>query len=108
MPNWGVRIMLAKWGRYARSGGPMGYPNMATMERARIGRGGGRDDAPMPIDIAFIDGIICEAPEKYKKVLIIYYSQTGGEDEKAFRADMDLSEFKDIREKAESYVAINM
>jgi len=108
MANWGVRVMLTMWGRWARSGMPGSLPHMATTEKARIGRGGNGDSAPMPPHVAEIDHLVCIAPPQEKRVLIVYYTQHGTVSEKAARVDLTPSEFNDYRERGESFVALNL
>jgi hypothetical protein len=81
---------------------------MATTEKARIGRGGTGDSAPMPPHVAEIDHIICIAPPQEKRVLIVYYTQHGTVSEKSARVGMTPTEFNDYRERGESFVAINL
>ncbi|CAB4121068.1 hypothetical protein UFOVP154_18 [uncultured Caudovirales phage] len=108
MPNWGVRVWLTRWGRWARTGMPGSLPHMSTTEKARIGRGGNGSDAQMPPDIAEIDHLICLTPPAEKRVLIVYYTQSGRKAEKAARLSMTVREFSELRERGESFVAINL
>ena len=108
MANWGVRVMLTMWGRWARTGMPGALPHMSTTEKARIGRGGNGDDAQMPPHVAEIDHLVCIAPQEQKRVLIVYYTQYGTVSEKAARVDMAPSEFNMVRERAESFIALNL
>ena len=108
MANWGVRLVLTSWGHWAMQGLPGELPSMSTTEKARMGRGGIGDGSEMPPHIAEIDHIVCIAPPKEKRVLIVYYTQRGGMDEKAARLEMTLREFREVRERAESFVAMNL
>ena len=87
---------------------PGQLPSMSTTEKARMGRGGIGGDREMPADLQEIDHIVCIAPPQEKRVLIVYYTQRGYPEEKAARLDMTLREFKDVRERAESFVAMNL
>lgn len=62
----------------------------------------------MPPNIELIDRLVCEAPEMERMVLIVYYGQAGTMYEKAVRLDMSPLEFRDWRDRAESFVAIRL
>ena len=108
MANWGVRVMLTKWGRWARGGLPGELPHMSTTEKARIGRGGRGDDREMPHDVAEVDKAVWKAPKEQRLVLIVYYAQAGHIMDKAYRMEISLKEFKQRKEMGESFIAMNL
>jgi hypothetical protein len=62
----------------------------------------------MPSHLEEIDHIVCIAPQPEKLVLIVCYTQHGTVREKAARVDMSPSQFNTLRERGESFVAINL
>ena len=108
MANWGVRVLLANWGRWSRSAMPGELPHMSTTEKARMGRGGSSDDREMPDDVAVVDKAVWKAPKEQRLVLIVYYAQAGHIMDKAYRMEISLKEFNQRREMGESFVAMNL
>jgi hypothetical protein len=97
----GIRIQLTRWGRLCRALG-IGYPNMATMERARIGRGGLIDGPTLPPDLAEIDYEVTVLEPDYRIILVEHYTKSGGWREHSFRLGLCKSDYYDRKESAET------
>lgn len=97
--------LLVVWGRMVRDRGP-GYPSMSSHEKARIGRGGGRDPlVRLPPDIEVIDNAVTAAPVDYKAVLIEHYTKGGYVNEKAAHLRISRSTYYARKASAERHVA---
>ncbi len=102
--DWTV-AMLVMWGRMVRDGG-IGYPSMSSFEKARIGRGGGRDPiSKLPPDIEVVDHAVSVAPVEHKTLLIEHYTKTGYASEKAARLGISRSAYFVRKDAAERYIA---
>lgn len=98
-----IRIQLTAWGRLCRALG-IGYPNMATMEKARIGRGGMSDGPSLPDDLAEIDYEIAVAPIEHKTVLIEAYTKSGNWRDHCVRLQLGKDAYFNRKESAEVYL----
>jgi hypothetical protein len=102
-----IRIQLTAWGRLCRALG-IGYPNMATTERARIGRGGSFDGISLPDHLAEIDYEVAVAPVEHKIVLIEAYTKSGHWTEHALRLGIGKDAYYNRKESAEMYLNTQM
>jgi hypothetical protein len=100
--SW-VRIKLRQWGRMARAVG-VGYPSMASFERARIGRGGVFDGPSMPEDLAEIDWQVTRAPKHHKLMLVECYTKSGDWKDHAARLKLTVDAYYRRKKRAEVYL----
>jgi hypothetical protein len=73
--HW-VRIKLYEWGVRNRAQG-IGYPTMATTEKARTGRGGAFSEATLPQDLEDIDRAVRMLEPQHKMIIAECYTHRG-------------------------------
>lgn len=98
-----IRIKLTLWGRLCRAIG-VGYPTMASHERARIGRGGAFDGPSLPDEIAELDTLIARSPPQHKLILVEVYTKGGDYRDHSARLNLSVDAFYRRRKRAEVYL----
>ncbi len=98
-----LRSYLALWGRLCRVVGP-GYPTMAAIEKARIGRGGVFDGPYLPDDIAELDAQVARCPPQHKLILVECYTKSGDYRDHAARLRLSVDAWYRRKKSAEVYL----
>jgi hypothetical protein len=73
--HW-IRRQLYHWGLRNRAQG-IGYPTMATMEKARVGRGGVFEGPSLPPDLEDVDLAVRRLEPQHKLVIAECYTHWG-------------------------------
>jgi hypothetical protein len=102
MELYWIRLKLSQWGRMCRAIG-IGYPTMASHERARSGRGGAFERA-LPQDIAEIDVCIARSPPQHKLILVECYTKDAHWREHAARLSLSVDAYYRRKKTAELYL----
>jgi DNA-directed RNA polymerase specialized sigma24 family protein len=101
----GTVALLLQWGRRVRDRG-LGYPSMAAIEKARVGRGFGREAiTELPPDLQAVDLAVSQSPVDFKAVLVEHYTKAGFGSEKAARLGISRSTYYQRKASAERHVA---
>jgi hypothetical protein len=102
MELYWIRLKLCQWGRMSRAIG-VGYPSMASHEKARVGRGG-VFERELPQDIAEIDVAIARSPPQHKLILVECYTKEAHWREHAARLSLSVDSYFRRKKKAEVYL----
>jgi DNA-directed RNA polymerase specialized sigma24 family protein len=79
---------------------------MSTTEKARIGRGGGRDQlSPLPPDLEAVDQAVASARVDFRTVLVEHYTKFGYVTEKAAHLGISRQTYYSRKASAENYIA---
>lgn len=100
---WDLRRRLTAWGRLCRAMG-IGYPTMASHEKARIGRGGAFYGPSMPDDLMEIDVAVARSPPQHKLILVEVYTKDAHYLDHCARLRLSVDAFYRRRKKAETYL----
>lgn len=84
--HW-IRRQLYHWGLMNRAQG-IGYPTMATMEKARIGRGGAPVGRSLPPDLEDVDIAVRRLEPQHKMVIAECYTHFGTHSDHMIRLRM--------------------
>ncbi len=98
-----LRSYLALWGRLCRVVGP-GYPTMAAIEKARIGRGGASYEVFLPPDLEEVDMAVRMLEPRDKRVIAECYTHSGSHFDHMVRLQMCESTYFRRKKVAETNV----
>lgn len=100
--HW-IRLKLYQWGRLNRAQA-IGYPTMATTEKARVGRGGSFSEPTLPPDLEEIDTVIRTSRPQHKLILVEHYTKDGTAQEHAAHLSLAVGTYYRRKKLAESHV----
>jgi hypothetical protein len=100
--HW-IRLKLYQWGRLCRADG-VGYPTMASHEKARIGRGGVFEGPNLPDDLAEIDVAVSRSPPQHKLIIVECYTKHGDARDHAARLRLSRDSFYRRKKMAEVFL----
>src|SRR3954465_8751786 len=104
--HW-IRRQLYHWGLRNRAQG-IGYPNMATTEKARIGRGGGISELVLPPDLEEIDFAVRQLEREDRRVIAECYTHFGTHSDHMIRLRMPETTYFRRKKLAETRVYLSL
>jgi hypothetical protein len=100
--HW-VRRQLYYWGLRNRVQG-IGYPSMATTEKARVGRGGAPDGPYLPQDLIEVDLAVRKLKPGHKEIIAECYTHGGTHSDHMIRLRLPERTYFARKKSAESKV----
>jgi hypothetical protein len=98
-----IRIKLCEWGLRNRARG-VGYPTMATTEKARVGRGGSYAEPSLPPDLEEIDHAVTRLEPQHRMIIAECYTHRGTHEDHWIRLRMSESTYFRRKKLAETRV----
>jgi hypothetical protein len=98
-----LRRLLTVWGRVCQVMG-VGYPSMASFERARVGRGGVFDGPNIPDWLADIDWCVTTSLPQHKLIIVEAYTKSGDWRDHAARLKLSVDSYFRRKKRAEVYL----
>jgi hypothetical protein len=100
--HW-IRRQLYEWGKRCRAMG-IGYPNMSTTEKMRVGRGGKFSEPELPPDLVLVDLAVQRVEPQHKLVIAECYTHFGTHIDHMIRLQMPESTYFRRKKLAETRV----